>query len=77
MVVSKSKALFNYREENWFAYVKKTAVKSSNLLRVVEEYGHTIFSSKEEAEAVADRINGDALAGKYQHESLIKQRGGK
>ncbi len=77
MVVSKSKSLFDFREENWFAYVKKTTLKPSNLLRAIKEYGRTFFVNEEEAKAIADLLNKEALAGKYEDESLIKQRGEK
>ena len=74
MVVSKSKAMFDHTTENWFAYVKKTSLKKSNLLKCVEEYGKTVFTSEHEARMVVDELNKEALAGAYRNESLIEMR---
>lgn len=72
MVVCKSKMMFDYRHDTWFAYVKPTKLCHSNFFRVLEEYGKTVFSSKAFAQMHVDALNKEAMSGKYDEEVIKK-----
>ena len=75
MVVSKSKSFFDHKSEHWFAYAKKSILKPNNLMRVLDEFGKTVFADRVEAEAVAAKMNEEAMGGKYQYKTIKFTRG--